>query len=76
MYSQADLAIELERTLVKGFDVFRISKVAFEIYQDHGLEITAPMDRALLTLMAMEEGEEFELTESEFLALISEIKAM
>lgn len=76
MYSQDDLAIELERALVKGFDVFRISKVAFEIYQDHGLEITAPMDRALLTLMAMEEGEEFELTESQFLALISEIKAM
>jgi 3-dehydroquinate dehydratase len=76
MYSQADLAIDLERALVKGFDVFRISKVAFEIYQNHGLEITAPMDRVLLTLMAMEEGEEFELTESEFLALISEIKAM
>lgn len=76
MYSQADLAMDLERTLARGFDVFRISKVAFEIYQDHGLEITPPMDRALLTLMAMEEGEEFELTESEFLALISEIKAM
>jgi len=76
MYSQADLATDLERTLARGFDVFRISKVAFEIYQDHGLEITAPMDRALLTLMAMEEGKEFELTESEFLALISEIKAM
>ncbi|TPG73970.1 hypothetical protein [Pseudomonas mandelii] len=76
MYSQADLAMELERTLVRGFDVARVSKVAFEIYQEHGLEITASMDRALLTLMAMEEGEEFELTESEFFALISEIKAM
>lgn len=76
MYSQADLVMDLERTLARGFDVFRISKVAFEIYQDHGLEITAPMDRALLTLIAIEEGEEFELNESEFLALISEIKAM
>lgn len=68
--------MDLERTLVKGFDVARVSKVAFEIYQDHGLEITPSMDRALLTLMAMEEGEEFELTEPEFLALISEIKTM
>ncbi|UVL41870.1 hypothetical protein LOY55_07115 [Pseudomonas sp. B21-040] len=76
MYSQADLALDLEKALVNGFDVFRISKVAFEIYQNHGLEVTALMDRALLTLMAMEEGEEFELTESELLALISEIKAM
>lgn len=76
MYSQTDLAKDLERTLVKGFDVAMISKVAFKIYQDHGLEITSSMDRVLLILMAMEEGEEFELTEPEFLALISEIKTM
>jgi hypothetical protein len=76
MYSQADLAMELERTLVRGFDVAWVSNVAFEIYQDHGLELTAFVDRALLILMTMEGGEEFELTESEFLALISEIKAM
>jgi hypothetical protein len=76
MYSQADFAMDLEKALARGFDVAKISKVAFEIYQDHGLEITASMDRALLTLMAMEEGEAFELTEPEFLALISEIKAM
>ncbi|ROO39343.1 hypothetical protein BIV08_18990 [Pseudomonas sp. AF76] len=76
MYSQADLATDLEKTLVDGFEIFRISKAAFEIYQNHGLEITAPMDRVLLTLIAMEEGEEFELTEAEFLALISEIKTM
>jgi hypothetical protein len=76
MYSQVDLAMELERSLVRGFEVARISKLAFEIYQDHGLELTPSMDRALLILMAMEEGKEFELTESEFLSLISEIKAM
>lgn len=76
MYSQTDLAMDLERALVKGFDAARVSKIAFEIYQDHGLEITSSMDRALLTLMAMEEGKEFELTEPEFLALISEIKTM
>lgn len=76
MYSQADLAMDLEKTLASGFDVARVSKVAFKIYQDHGLEITESMDRVLLTLMAMEEGEEFELTASEFLALISEIKSM
>ena len=76
MYSQADLAMELESTLVRGFDVARISKVAFEIYQDHGLELTESMNHALLILMAMEEGKEFELTESKFLALISEIRSM
>ena len=29
MYSHADLAIVLEKALADGFDVFRISKVAF-----------------------------------------------
>lgn len=76
MYSQIDLATDLEKTLTKGFDIFRVSKTAFQIYQEHGLELTKPMDHVLLTLMAMEEGPEFELTESEFLTLITEIKAM
>lgn len=76
MYSPADLAMDLERTLSRGFDILSVSKMAFEVYQDRGLEMTASMDQALLTLMAVECGEEFELTESEVLALISQIKAM
>ncbi|MGV8889310.1 MAG: hypothetical protein ACOH2P_14990 [Pseudomonas sp.] len=76
MFSRTDLAIELEKTLVDGFDVKKISKVSFEIYQEHGLELTSSMDRALLILMAMEEGAEFELSEAEFIELMSEIRAM
>jgi len=76
MYTQTDLAMDLEKTLTNGFDIFRISKTAFHIYQEHGLELTEPMDHVLLTLMAMAEGPEFELTEPEFVALITEIKAM
>jgi len=34
------------------------------------------MDRILFSLMAMEEGEEFELTETEFLNLLSELRIM
>ena len=76
MFSNNDLALELEKSLVGGFNVNKISKVAFDIYQEHGLELTPPMDRALLVLMAMEEGKELELNEAEFLELISEIRAM
>ncbi|MDI3275159.1 hypothetical protein [Pseudomonas sp. AL03] len=76
MFSRTDLAIELEKTLVDGFDVKKISKVSFEIYQEHGLELMSSMDRALLILMAMEEGAEFELSEAEFFELMSEIWAM
>ncbi|AZE75979.1 hypothetical protein [Pseudomonas synxantha] len=76
MYAPNDLASDLEKKFSTGFDVCRISKFAFEIYQRHGLEFTPPMDQILLLLMAMEEGEEFELTESEFLGLISELRTM
>lgn len=60
----------------KGFDVATIAKAAYDIYQEHGLELTKFMGHTLLMLMAMEEGPEFELTETEFLALISEIKTI
>lgn len=76
MYAPNDLASDLEEKFSTGFDVCRVSKFAFEIYQRHGLEFTPPTDRILLLLMAMEEGEEFELTESEFLGLISELRTM
>ncbi|MDH4554053.1 hypothetical protein E8F11_02505 [Pseudomonas sp. BN417] len=76
MFSKNDLVLELEKTLVDGFDVNKISKVAFEIYQEHGLELPSSLDRALLVLMAMEEGKEFELSEAEFLELILEIRSM
>ncbi|AZE54612.1 hypothetical protein C4K03_2457 [Pseudomonas synxantha] len=44
--------------------------------KNSGLLQIIPMRRALLVLMAMEEGPEFELTEPEFTDLITEIKAM
>lgn len=68
------IANDLEKKLSADFDVFSTSKFAFEIYQHHGQEITHPEDRILLSLMAMEEGKAFELTESEFLDLISELR--
>ncbi|MGN8103917.1 hypothetical protein [uncultured Pseudomonas sp.] len=76
MYSNNKLAIDLEKTLARGFDITKIAEAAFKIHQDHCLELTTPMRRALLVLMAMEEGPEFELTEAEFTDLITEIKAM
>ncbi|HBX57750.1 hypothetical protein [Pseudomonas sp. UBA2684] len=75
-YSAKDMAAELERETVGGYDISKISRAAFRIYQDHGLEISENMDRKLLALMAMDEGAEFEMTEAEFVEIIAEIKAM
>lgn len=78
MYSPTDLATDLEKILLDldGYDVSLVSKAAFEIYQNRGLELNEAMDRALLTLMAMDEGDEFELTKDDFLSLISEIRML
>ena len=70
------VADRLERTAVCGFDIFKISKEAFGIYQDPGLSLTKDLDMALLSLMAMEDGPEFEMTEKEFQGLLSEIRQM
>lgn len=76
MYSLDELAVDLEQLPSIGYDVNRISKLAYQIYQSHGLEATAAVDRILLTLMTMIEGEEFELTENEFLNLINGTKSI
>lgn len=45
------------------------------LYAERALQLDAHMDHVLLTLMPMCCGPEFELTESEFVALIAEIRA-
>jgi hypothetical protein len=70
------VADRLEKTAVGGFDVFKISKEAFSIYQDPELSLTENLDMALLSLIAMEDGPEFEMIEKEFWILLSEIRQM
>jgi len=64
--------------LISGgkFDVFKVSKEALCIYQSPEYYLTKDLDAALLSLMAMEEGAEFEMTEKEFRDLLSRIREM
>jgi hypothetical protein len=68
------VADKLERVASGGFDILKISKEAFSIYQDPQISLTKDLDMVLLSLMAMEEGAEFEMTEREFQDLLSEIR--
>lgn len=70
------VADRLEKTAVGGFDVFKISKEAFSIYQDPELSLTENLDMVLLSLISMEDGPEFEIIEKEFWILLSEIRQM
>ena len=68
------VADRLGRIVADGFDIFRISKEALDIYQDPSFPLTEKLDCALLSLMAMVEGPEFEMTEKEFHQFLSDIR--
>ncbi|WP_024673532.1 hypothetical protein [Pseudomonas syringae] len=70
------VADRLGRLVADGFDIFKISKEALKIYQDPNVSLTRNLDIALLSLMAMVEGPEFEMTEKEFHEFLSDIRQM
>ncbi|WP_040265210.1 hypothetical protein [Pseudomonas rhodesiae] len=70
------VADRLGRAVADGFDIFKISTEALDIYQDPNLSLTKDLDIALLSLMAMVEGPEFEMTEKEFYDFLSDIRQM
>lgn len=75
MYSNESFASDLEKMLIGGFNVSKIANAASRLYLERALQLDAHMDHVLLTLMPMSFGPEFELTESEFVVLIAEIRA-
>ncbi len=71
-----ELATLLEKALVGDFNTTKVSRAAYEVYHQYGLDLTREMDRIILTLMAVEEGPEFELSENEIRRLIVELASM
>ncbi|WP_311970483.1 hypothetical protein [Pseudomonas baltica] len=75
--SMEDLVADrLGRIAADGFDIFKIAKEALKIYQDPNFSLTKNLDTALLSLMAMVEGPEFEMAENEFHEFLSDIRRM
>ncbi|AZF08565.1 hypothetical protein C4J93_0336 [Pseudomonas sp. R2-37-08W] len=70
------VADRLGRIAADGFDIFKVSKEAHDIYQDPNFLLTKKLDLALLSLMVMIEGPEYEMTEKEFHELLSDIRQM
>ncbi|CAG9000315.1 MAG: hypothetical protein CENE_02310 [Candidatus Celerinatantimonas neptuna] len=68
-----ELSDVLQSELDKGYDVVRIARVAFQLYQEQGVELPSELDEKLLQLMAMEEGPEFEFSEDELKTLVEEL---
>ncbi|MEE4625885.1 hypothetical protein V2J81_17330 [Pseudomonas alliivorans] len=75
--SMADMVADrLRKVVADGFDIFKISKETLSIYQDPKLSLTKDLDIALLSLIAMVEAPEFEMTEKEFYDFLSDIRQM
>lgn len=72
-YTAKTLSDTLLTELEQGYDVIRVSRMAFQLYQDYGLELSPELDEKILQLMAMEEGAEFECSEDEIRALAKEL---
>jgi len=72
-YTEKMFGTTLNAELNKGYDVVRIARVAFKIYQEHGRELAPKLDEKILQLMAMEEGVEFEWSEDELRCLAEEL---
>lgn len=71
-----ELAMLLEKALADDFDATEVSRAAYEVYRQYGLDLTPEMDRIILTLMAVEEGPEFELNENEVRDLIAKLASV
>jgi hypothetical protein len=75
-YTSMMLGDELERELKYGYDVVRIARMAFKIYHEHGRDLSSELDEMLLSLMAMEEGSEFEFSEEELWKLRKKLASL
>ena len=72
-YNVLDLKAEVEAELAEGYEPRRLAKKAFRIYSEQGRDLEPALDTAVMRLMAMEEGPEFELSEAEILELLSQL---
>ena len=64
-YTKKQFGLELKSKILNNYDCNEISKWAFKIYMDHGLELEKDLHPIVLRLMTMEEGPEFILSKEE-----------
>jgi hypothetical protein len=72
-YTKKQFGLELKEKIVTGSSTQEISRWAFKVYIDHGLEFESGLDYYVLKLVAMEEGVEFSLTRDDLILLANEL---
>ncbi len=72
-YTKKQFGSELKTRILTGNGYNEISKWAFKIYTEYGLEFENGLDYFVLKLIAMEEGPEFFLSEEELKFIADEL---
>lgn len=72
-YTKKQFGSELKREIEGDNDNDEISKWAFNIYTNHGLEFENGLESFVLKLISMEEGPEFFLSKEELNSLADEL---
>ena len=66
IYTHQDFGRELLAEIDKDYDTIRLAKWAFSKYMDPEVKVEdSKVDDAMMTIVAMEEGPEFEYSEAE-----------
>ena len=74
-YTRKDFGKDLMAELDKDFDVARLSRWAMSVYTDRCRETDAELDKTIMSIIAMEEGPEFEFSEQELRQMANESQA-
>lgn len=72
-YTKKQFGLELKEKIVERSNSQEISKWAFKVYTDHGLNFEDGLDYFVLKLVAMEEGPEFSLSKDDLILLANEL---
>lgn len=73
VYTKKQFGLELKEKISTGSDCQDISRWAFKIYTDHGLEFEDGLDFFVLKLVSMDEGPEFSLSKVELTYLANKL---
>jgi len=73
IYTKKQFGLELKAKIALSRDFQEVSRWAFKIFTDHGLDFEDGLDYFVLKLVAMEEGPEFLLSKEELSLLADEL---
>lgn len=74
MYKKFDFGKELAEQVHNKYDITYLSNWAHKKYLDHANQLDDETEIAIMTVIAMDEGEEFILTKEELLKLATDLQ--